>query len=142
MRKMNKHAYNALRTAINWYMRDKHIDVYENDGIVFGNNKPLTWEVNWASIGSVSPAETENFAKDLEAAANLAQALNEMELEYDCFLEDPKLDRMIEDNREMAKDMYDRYVQAIVETLPELTELDPRTFEPLEYLLFNFNWRF
>lgn len=141
MRKMNKHAYNALRTAVNWYMRDKDIDIYEESGL-YDEDKPLKWEVNWAALGSVSPAEAESFAEDLKAAASLAQALNEMKLEYDYFLEDPKLDRMIEDNKEMAKDMYDRYVQAIIETLPELTELDPRTFEPLEYLLFDFNWRF
>ena len=141
MRKMNKHAYNALKTAIHWYMKDKDIDIYEKPGL-FDKDKPLKWQVNWAALGSVSPAEAESFAEDLKAAANLAQALNEMELEYDYFLEDPKLDRMIEDNREMAKDMYDRYIQAIIETLPELTELDPRTFEPLEYLLFDFNWRF
>jgi len=139
---MDKHSYNALRTAINWYMRDKHIDVYENDGIVFGNNKPLTWVVNWSSIGSVSPAEAENFAKDLEAAITLARALNEMRLEYDYSMEDPTLVKMIEEDRARAFDTYNLYIELILETLPDLDETDPETFEPLEQLLFDFNWRF
>lgn len=129
--KINKDRYNALRWAINYSLRDKDMDVCENNPCF---DDKLEWSVNWCALGNTSPAETVRFAEDLQKAAEMADALNEMRLEV-VWEGDEALNKLIEENMKEARRRYTNFKMMVAEQLQQITALDPASFDPLYELL-------
>ena len=129
--KINKDRYNALRWAVNHSLRDKDMNIYENNPCF---DEKLEWSVNWCALGNTSPAETVRFAEDLQKAAEMADALNEMMLEV-VWEDDEALNKLIEEDMKEARRRYTNFKMKVAEQLQQITALDPRTFEPLYELL-------
>jgi len=76
-RRMNYLLENALREAL----RDQHIEVYSlND---FDLEAPQHYGVNWCAMGTKPVEDAKVYAKWLERAAEIAEALNKLEIVVD-----------------------------------------------------------
>lgn len=129
--KINKDRYNALRWAISYSLRDKDMSIYENNSCF---DEKLEWNVNWCALGNTSPAETVKFAEDLQKAAEMADALNEMMLEV-TWDDDEALNALIAEDREEASHRFMNFKMMVAEQLQQITALDPASFDPLYELL-------
>lgn len=132
--KINKDRYNALRWAINYSLRDKDMDLYDSSSPF---EEKLEWSVNWCALGNTSPADTVRFAEDLQKAAEMADALNEMMLEV-VWEDDEALNKLIEEDMKEARRRYTNFKKMVADQLEQITALDPRTFEPLYELLIDY----
>lgn len=130
--KINKDRYNALRWAVAYALKDMDVELYEN-GTVFGSGI-LRWDVNWCALGDKTPAEAVKFAEDLNRAADMAEALNEMNLEM-VWDDDEALNALIAEDREEASHRYMNFKMMIVDQLTEITALDPVSYDRLYELL-------
>lgn len=78
--KMNRHTIAilaaALRKVNNEYF-DGRIDIYDR---VDFENYHVTFEINWAAIGSVNPEEAKKFAANILVATAIAEKLNSYDM--------------------------------------------------------------
>lgn len=130
--KINKDRYNALRWAVAYALKDMDVDLYEN-GTDFGEGT-LRWDVNWSALGDKTPAEAESFAECLKMAADMAEALNEMQLEMS-WEDDEALNALIAEDREEASRRFTNFKMMIVDQLTEITALDPASYDRLYELM-------
>lgn len=130
--KINKDRYNALRWAVAYALKDMDVNLYEN-GTDFGSGV-LRWDVNWSALGDKTPAEAVKFAEDLNRAADMAEALNEMNLEM-LWDDDEALNSLLTEDREEASRRYMNFKMMIVDQLTEITALDPVSYDRLYELL-------
>lgn len=130
--KVNKDRYNALRWAVAYALKDMDVDLYEN-GTVFGSGV-LRWDVNWSALGDKTPAEAEFFAECLKMAADMAEALNDMNMEM-VWENDEALNSLITEDREEASRRLMNFKMMIVDQLTEITALDPVSYDRLYELM-------
>lgn len=132
---INKDRYNALNWAVNYFLLEKDVDLYEN-GSSFSSSK-IHWDVNWKAIGNTTPSSARQFAEDLQKAANMAEALNEMNLSL-VWEDDEDLNALAAKNRQKAICRYNDFRMMLVDQLDVITTLDSASCDGLYELLTNY----
>lgn len=130
--KVNKDRYKALKWAVTYALKDMNIDLYET-GIAFGS-EVMRWAVNWSALGDKTPAEAGKFAEDLNRAADMAEALNEMDLGM-VWENDEGLNALLIEDMEEASRRLMNFKMMIVDQLTEITALDPASYDRLYELM-------
>lgn len=74
--------YSTLMSVVNEMFHSKHIGVYEVDKQRTPEGRRVTFGVNWAGMGTLSPDTARDFAKNLDDAAEIAELLNHMDIVY------------------------------------------------------------
>ena len=130
--KINRNRYDALRSAVAYRFCDTNVKVYES-GTTFDEDV-LRWTVNWSAIGDQPTSVVREFIEELEDAARIADALNEMNLalEYEA---DQQLAELLEGDREEASRRWVKFKMEVARALDDITVLDPSTLDTLYDLL-------
>ena len=96
----------------------------------FNREKPLEWKVNWSAIGAVTVEETAKFAAKLARAAEIARALNAMEMIAEP-KDDEELDERFKENEDDAREYYERFIKIVS------MHIECNEWGHVEYLLLN-----
>lgn len=130
--RINKDRHDALRDAVAYVLKDMPISLYES--VARFGKETIRWKVNWSALGSTTPAEAAKFAEDLKMVADMAEALNELNLEL-VWEDDEALCALIAEDREEAFRRWENFQLMIVDQLYEITALNPASYDRLCELL-------
>lgn len=103
--KVTTNEMRAIRSALNIWNFTNGVRVETmNDIEAFRGNIPFEYGVNWACMGTKSPEETVEYVKVMTKAAQIANALNKLEL-----IEDDDMEETIDNNacRDLAERIND-----------------------------------
>lgn len=103
---LNSLQWEALSYAVQLVSKDLDMNIYTmNDR--YGCKDPLKYGVNWCACGTQTAEDTLAFANRLQEAAQIAQMLTDMKIDYSYALEGPEMD----------KETYLKHVKALVEMI-------------------------
>ena len=109
MKKINVRTGRIISQALGTLREENHLDIYTIKDEI---DEPLVYGVNWCAMGTQTAEATREFAKGLQKAAEIAEALNSLELVVDWNTEGSKI-QVKEDMREEWKTWLPKFYEVV-----------------------------